>query len=88
MIAECYDCIALSQLPTVGGGKGGAVVRAGRLGRVTTGGRSPGEWCIVGASMEGGGRRDAEVWWFTGGVRRRRAGAVITECSHCIVLSP
>lgn len=40
MIAECRDCIVLSQLPTVGEGKGGAVVRAGRLGRVTAGGRA------------------------------------------------
>lgn len=43
---------------------------------------------LVGASVEGGGCRDAEVWWFTGGVKRRRAGAVIAKCSHCIVLSP
>lgn len=57
VIAECCDLIVLSQLPTVGGGKGGAVVRAGRLGRVTAGGRSPGGWWVAGAGVEGGGWR-------------------------------
>lgn len=54
---------------------------------VTAGGRSPGGWCVAGASVEGGGCRDVEGWWFTrrGKERTSRSSDCKVQSLHCAI---